>query len=75
MVDPGDRADAGDPAAGAELGGSEMGRTGRDPAMPGIASAMVGHAPMLAGSSWHQTTLFAFGYRSICAWNSSCGKG
>ena len=66
---------AADPAAGAELGGSEMGRTCRGPAMPGIASAMVGHAPMLAGSSCTQAMSVAAGYLASCDASSSAGTG
>ena len=66
---------AADPPAGAELGGSEMGRTCRGPAMPGIASAMVGHAPMLAGSSCTQAMSVAAGYLASCAASSSAGTG
>ena len=46
---------AAEPAAGAELGGSEMTLTSRL-STRGSFSAMVGQPPMLAGSSWTQVT-------------------
>jgi hypothetical protein len=46
---------AAEPVAGAELAGSDTTPTSRS-STRGSFSAMVGHAPMLAGSSWTQVT-------------------
>ncbi len=51
---------AADPAAGAELAGSDTTPTSR-PRCRGSFSAMLGQAPMFAGSSWTQLTDSAAG--------------
>src|SRR6185437_13853959 len=63
-----------EPPAGAELAGSDSTPTWR-PSTRGSFSAMVGQAPMLAGSSCTQVTDSASGYRASSAQSSETGSG
>src|SRR5690349_6104677 len=63
-----------EPAAGAELAGSDITPTSRSSTL-GSLSAKVGQAPMLAGSSWTQVTDSSPGYRASSARSSETGSG
>jgi len=63
-----------EPRAGAELAGGAITRTFRS-SSPGSHNAMVGQAPMFAGSSCTQAISASAGYRSSSARISPRGSG